>query len=116
IETIVGDIQDEYDREAPMLERISGQEIIVDGGIPLAEIEDALGVQLQNPEDEISTVAGWVHLHLERLPHPGDRFDADGLHCEILSVEGHRLRRLRLTRIAVPGDAESTSQSVADDA
>jgi CBS domain containing-hemolysin-like protein len=107
IETIVGDIQDEYDREAPMLERISGQEVIVDGGIPLSDIEDALDVDLEDDDDDVSTAAGWVHVHLERLPHPGDVFDADGLRCEIISTEGHRLRRLRLTRLDAEGKTTS---------
>jgi putative hemolysin len=112
IETIVGDIQDEYDREAPLLERISDSEIVIDGGIPLEEIEDALGVDLSEAEDEVSTAAGWVHIHLERLPAPGDQFDADGVHCEILSVEGHRLRRLRLTKLD-DGNGTETAASPA---
>lgn len=104
IETIVGDIQDEYDRETPMLQRIADGEIVAEGGIPLTEIEDALGVDLADENGEVSTAAGWVHVHLGRLPQPGDVFEADGLRCEILGVEGHRLRRLRLTRIDGPGE------------
>ncbi len=99
IEEIVGDIQDEYDLELPLLEVVAPGVIVVDGGIPLDEIEDALGVELQDDEDEVATVAGFVHRHLERLPREGDRFDADGLRIEVLQVEGHRLRRLRLTRL-----------------
>ncbi|HYO30829.1 MAG TPA: hemolysin family protein [Thermomicrobiales bacterium] len=98
IEEIVGDIQDEYDVEVPQLELVAPGVIVVDGGIPLDEIEDALGVELQDDDEEVATVAGFVHRHLERLPLEGDRFDADGLHIEVIQVEGHRLRRLRLTK------------------
>ncbi|MBA3415031.1 MAG: HlyC/CorC family transporter [Chloroflexia bacterium] len=99
IEEIVGDIQDEFDLESPLLEMVAPGVILVDGGIPLDEVDDAIGVDLQGGEDDVTTVAGFVHRHLERLPREGDRFDADGLRIEVLQMDGHRLRRLRLTRL-----------------
>ncbi len=105
LETIVGDIQDEYDLEPVLLEVTGPGQVVVDGSIPLDELEDALAIDLQDPEDEVATAAGWVHLHLERLPEVGDEFDADGVRAEVLSMEGHRLRRLRVTRLdAIPPD------------
>jgi CBS domain containing-hemolysin-like protein len=105
LETIVGDIQDEYDLEPVLLEVTGPGQVVADGSIPLHELEDALALDLQDPEDEVATAAGWVHLHLERLPEVGDEFDADGVRAEVLSMEGHRLRRLRVTRLdAIPPD------------
>jgi CBS domain containing-hemolysin-like protein len=103
IETIVGDIQDEYDLEPVLLEATGPGRVVVDGSLPLTDLEDALRVDLQDPEDEVATAAGWVHLHLERLPEIGDRFEADGVRAEVLSMEGHRLRQLRVSRLdAIP--------------
>ena len=48
-------------------------------------------------DDPYGTAAGFVHWHLDRLPQEGDRFDAHGIRAEVLDIEGHRLRRLRLT-------------------
>jgi putative hemolysin len=99
LEEIVGEIQDEYDEELTLLESISDREIIVDGRLPIEEIEGALGTNLTGDDDPYGTAAGFVHWHLDRLPQEGDRFDAHGIRAEVLDVEGNRLRRLRLTRL-----------------
>jgi putative hemolysin len=99
LEEIVGEIQDEYDEELTLLESISDREIIVDGRLPIEEIEEALGTNLTGDDDPYGTAAGFVHWHLDRMPREGDRFDAHGIRAEVLDVEGNRLRRLRLTRL-----------------
>jgi CBS domain containing-hemolysin-like protein len=99
LEEIVGEIEDEYDEETTLLEQISEREIIVDGRLPIDEVEEALGLRLTDDDDAYGTVGGFVHWHLDRLPQPGDRFDAQGLRAEVLDMEGHRLRRLRLYRL-----------------
>jgi CBS domain containing-hemolysin-like protein len=100
LEEIVGEIHDEYDEEMTLLEQVSDNEIIVDGRLPIEEIEEALGLSLTGDDDPYGTAAGFVHWHLDRLPQQGDRFDAHGIRAEVLDVEGHRLRRLRLARLA----------------
>jgi CBS domain containing-hemolysin-like protein len=99
LEEIVGEIQDEYDEELTLIEPVSDSEIIVDGRLPIEEIEEALGLALTGEDDPYGTAAGFVHWHLDRMPQQGDHFDAHGIRAEVLDVEGHRLRRLRLTRI-----------------
>ena len=100
LEEIVGEIQDEYDEELTLLEPVSESEVIVDGRLPIEEIEEALGVAITGEDDPYGTAAGFVHWHLDRMPQQGDHFDAHGIRAEVLDVEGNRLRRLRLTRIA----------------
>ena len=100
LEEIVGEIHDEYDEETTLLEYVSDSEIIVDGRLPIEEVEEALGLELTGDDDPYGTAAGFVHWHLDRLPQEGDRFDAHGIRAEVLDIEGHRLRRLRLTRLA----------------
>jgi putative hemolysin len=46
LEEIVGEIHDEYDEEMTLLEQVSDSEIIVDGRLPIEEIEEALGIPL----------------------------------------------------------------------
>lgn len=99
LEEIVGEIHDEYDEETVLLEQISDDEVIVDGRLPIEEIEKALGVVLTGEDDPYGTAAGFIHWHLDRLPHPGDSVEAQGLRAEVLDMEGHRVRRLRFTRL-----------------
>jgi putative hemolysin len=117
LEEIVGEIQDEYDEDLTLLERVSGSEIIVDGRLPIEEIEEALGLTLTGEDDGYGTAAGFVHWHLDRMPQQGDHFDAHGVRAEVLDVESNRLRRLRLTRITgddiahEPRDLESRADA-----
>ena len=99
LEEIVGEIHDEYDEETILLERVSDREIVVDGRLPIEDVEEALGLPLTGEDDPYGTAAGFVHWHLDRMPRAGDRFDAQGLRAEVLDMEGHRLRHLRLTRL-----------------
>jgi putative hemolysin len=92
-----------------LLEQVSDSEIIVDGRLPIEEIEAALGLSLTGDDDPYGTAAGFVHWHLDRMPQEGDQFDAHGIRAEVLDVEGNRLRRLRLSRIAI-GDLPLESQ------
>ncbi|MBA3449665.1 MAG: HlyC/CorC family transporter [Chloroflexia bacterium] len=99
LEEIVGEIHDEYDEETILLERISENEIIADGRLPIEDVEQALGLELTGADDPYGTAAGFVHWHLDRMPQAGDLFEAQGLRAEVLDMEDHRLRRLRLTRL-----------------
>ncbi|MDP9364192.1 MAG: hemolysin family protein [Chloroflexota bacterium] len=104
LEEIVGEIQDEYDVEVQLVERVGEGELIADGRLPLADVAEEFGLSLG--EDDSGTVAGFVQRHLGRLPNEGDRFETDGLGVEVIAVEGRRVRRLRLLRLADGTGAE----------
>jgi putative hemolysin len=107
LEEIVGEIHDEYDEETVLLEQVGEGEIIADGRLSIEEIEKSLSVQLTSEDDPYGTAAGFIHWHLDRLPQPGDSVEAQGVRAEVLDMEGHRLRRLRFTRLH-PESAEAT--------
>jgi CBS domain containing-hemolysin-like protein len=100
LEEIVGEIDDEHDAPTVMIEQISPDEVIVDGRAAIEEVEEALQMELVPEDAPFTTAAGFVHEHLDRLPQPGDTFEAQGVRAEVLSTEGHRLRRLRLLRLS----------------
>jgi len=100
LEEIVGEIQDEYDVEAPLIERVSAEEAIVDGRISLEEIADIFGVSLE--DEETSTIGGLVQAHLGHIPQPGESVTVDGLEVTVLEIDGNRVRKLRVRRIPAP--------------
>jgi CBS domain containing-hemolysin-like protein len=107
LEEIVGEIQDEYDVETPLIERLGDGVFVIDARVPLSEVEETLGTRF--PEDaDYETLGGYIQKELARLPREGDRFvdPVVGMEAEILGVEGRRIRRVRLARIARP-DGES---------
>jgi putative hemolysin len=102
LEEIVGEIQDEHDSEQPLFERIGERQLLVDGRLPIEDIEEATGLTFA--EADYGTMGGFVHRHLGRLPREGESFDAEGVHIDVLKVEGNRVRLLRVeTPVATHG-------------
>lgn len=98
LEEIVGEIQDEYDTETPLFEQGDADSIIADGRLPIEDVEDALNVEFED-DDDFGTLGGFVHKHLGRLAVQGDTFEAENVRIEILEVERHRVRKMRITKL-----------------
>lgn len=96
LEEIVGEIQDEYDRETPLVEWIGSEEVIVDGRIALDEVADIF--ESDFAPGEHGTIGGFVQRRLGRIPAAGETVQADGLIVEVTAVEHHRVRKLRVFR------------------
>jgi CBS domain containing-hemolysin-like protein len=103
LEEIVGEIQDEYDTETPLFEVGEDGSLIADGRLPIEDVEDALKVVFEE-DDDFGTLGGFVHKHLGRLPIQGDTFEAEGVRVQIIAVERHRVRKLRITKLERPDE------------
>jgi CBS domain containing-hemolysin-like protein len=55
-----------------------------------------LGFRLSG-DDTFSTLAGYVLQQLGRLPSAGDTFTSEGLHFEVVAMDGARIGRLKVT-------------------
>ncbi|MGI8642946.1 MAG: transporter associated domain-containing protein, partial [Thermomicrobiales bacterium] len=96
LEEIVGEIQDEYDSETPLFELAGHEDLIADGRLALEDVEDTLRVRFE--KDDYGTLGGFVQRHMGRVPEEGDAFEAEGVRVEILEVERHRVRKLRVVK------------------
>jgi putative hemolysin len=105
LEEIVGEIQDEYDSEQPLFQKESEDVVIADGRLPIEDVEDALGMTFEE-DDEFGTLGGFVHKHLGRLAVKGDTFEAENVRVEVLEIERHRVRAMRITRLHEPAVVE----------
>ena len=99
LEEIVGEITDEHDpNTAPEVEEISDHELLVSARISAEEVSDRLDLRWTEDEEH-PTLGGLVQRELGRLPEAGEAVDIDGAHITVLSVEGHRLKRLRVEKL-----------------
>lgn len=96
LEEIVGEIQDEYDVEPPMVEVVSDHEVRVDARLPLDDINDLLHVKWQAEDSD--TIGGFVYEQLGRVPRPGDSVQVGSHVIKVLSAEGTRLKQLAVVR------------------
>ncbi|SIR36297.1 hemolysin family protein [Pontibacter lucknowensis] len=67
IEELVGEIQDEYDEEVPIVERLSDFEYRVNGAAPVSDANDYLPFALPEGED-YETVGGFVTMIYGHIP------------------------------------------------
>lgn len=97
VEEIVGDIADEYDEELlPAVEKIDERTYILDAGLRIEEVNELLAVDL--PNHDIETIGGFVLSRLERIPEANDVVEWNGFKITILSMEGRRITRIKVTR------------------
>jgi CBS domain containing-hemolysin-like protein len=100
VEEIVGEIQDEYDDEEPLIEVYSETEMIVDARASLEEINDYIA--FAPPTSGTERVGGLVYEHLGRVPRVGDEIVLDDVVLTVLSMKGVRPQKLRLELRRVP--------------
>lgn len=110
LEEIVGEIQDEYDFEEELIVNAGENTVDADGRLSMEDLEDVLGLEFEEDED-FTTLGGFVHKHLGRLAVTGDTFEAEGVKVEILSVERHRVRKMRVTRLEPVEEIENDEES-----
>ena len=72
IEELLGQIQDEYDEEAPGFEPAGERTFLLEGTFRLDDIEEQFGFHL--PRDEAETIAGHLILRFGRIPRKGERW------------------------------------------
>jgi putative hemolysin len=105
LEEIVGEIEDEYDRGEPVVQQVSENEAIVDARASIDILDDLFGVEVESAD--FDTVGGFVYDHLGKIPSVGDKVTADVLTIAVLSVSGHRIKKLRISR---PAEAPATPE------
>jgi putative hemolysin len=106
IEEIVGEIQDEYDVEEPMIVPISEDEARVDGRASVDDLAEHFEVQMNGADSEqYDTVGGLVYHHIGGVPTVGDTLEVDGLTLTVESTDGRRVGKILVARRAREGDA-----------
>ena len=99
IEEIVGEIQDEYDVEEPMIERLSEDEARVDGRAAVDDLVELFETQVPiEDEDEYDTVGGLIYHRIGGVPKPGDQVSLDGMTLTVESTDGRRVSKVLVVR------------------
>jgi putative hemolysin len=101
LEEIVGEIQDEYDVEEPLVVRLSPDEARMDGRVSIEELEETFEVELDlDDREEYDTLGGLIFHRLGELPEPGDRVTVGPLTMTVESTDGRRVGKVLVVRTA----------------
>ncbi|HTA64021.1 MAG TPA: hemolysin family protein [Xanthomonadaceae bacterium] len=93
--------------EMPIVEREDGS-WLVDGGLAMDDLRELLSITAtaEDEEQDYHTVAGMVIAHFGRIPHAGEYFVWKNVRIEVVDLDGARVDKLLIARIAKPSLGE----------
>ena len=110
IESIVGNIQDEYDDEEEEITLISDNLYKIDGMFSLEKIEKLFNIKFSEEEDyDYETISGFITGYLGRIPTKDEHpvVSVDNVDFKVLNVEEHRITAVQALVKPVPKDDET---------
>ncbi|MBR6004842.1 MAG: HlyC/CorC family transporter [Clostridia bacterium] len=113
IESIVGNIRDEYDEEEEEINQIDETTFTVDGMIDIDEVDELVGVKI--PEGDYDTLAGFVISILGYLPGEDAALPIEtqyeNLKFTILSMDERRIDKIKIEILPIENDEEDVEDS-----
>jgi putative hemolysin len=97
IEQIVGDIDDEFDEDDRIIEKISDTRYIVDGNVYLDDLDEETGVELESETSE--TIGGFLIDLMGEIPKEGVTYPEitfENYSFRILSVKDRRIEKVEI--------------------
>ena len=113
IEEIVGEIQDEYDVEEPMLVVLSTDEARVDGRASVDDLAEHFDITFDPTDrEEYDTVGGLVYHRIGTVPKVGDEIEVDGMvRLTVESTDGRRVAKVLAVRIRTSDEIEARAEA-----
>jgi len=95
VEELVGEIQDEYDEEKPIVEKVNDNEFIVNALAPIYDVNSHLPHDL--PEDgDYDTVSGWLGDIFGKIPDVGEQKESSGYNITVLRKSDQNIESVKL--------------------
>jgi CBS domain containing-hemolysin-like protein len=91
VEEIVGELQDEFDRDVFLHKRLKDGSFLLNARIEVGKFNELLGT---NFEEDVNTLAGLLCTRLERIPTKGETFVIDGVHFKIISATDQKIYKV----------------------
>jgi magnesium and cobalt exporter, CNNM family len=95
LEELVGEIVDEHDKEDTEVQRLPNGDYSVDGGMSIHDLNELLDLDL--PDDQWETVAGFLFGTLEHVPVAGESVTQEGWRFTATEVKGRRIKRVQVS-------------------
>jgi CBS domain containing-hemolysin-like protein len=96
LESLVGQIQDEFDSEDTQFIRKSENVWEVSGTLPLHELEKIIGTV--EHDETITTASGWLTQKLGGFPKTGDSLVIGNFELRVEEMDGPRVARLKIVK------------------
>jgi putative hemolysin len=104
LEEIVGEIQDEYDKELPPIQKLDEKTYRVDAGVSIEDLNETLGTKIE--EKGFETVGGFIYDLVGSVPEQGRKLEHESEGCALRllveKVEGQRIKTVKITITSPP--------------
>jgi CBS domain containing-hemolysin-like protein len=97
VEEIIGDLDDDLGHDERELKTIDERTSVVEGQIRVEDVNEELDLDI--PEGDYETLAGFILARLGRLPGVGDGLNYKNVRLTVLEMEGPRIARIEITRL-----------------
>ena len=97
IEQVMGDIDDEYDEEEEIIDKIDDNTYLVDGDVDLDDLDEEIGIDLKSDTSE--TIGGFLIDILGEIPDERDMgriIEFEDYKFKIMSVKERRIERVKI--------------------
>ncbi|MEC3879794.1 hemolysin family protein [Parapedobacter sp. 10938] len=105
MEELVGEIQDEYDEETPIVEKISDTEYMVDASANVHDVNEFLPKELPESSD-YDTISGLVSDLFDKIPDVGEHTEFHGYNFIIMKKTQQNIEFVKLELIAVSNEED----------
>lgn len=96
LEEIVGEIEDEFDKEEKDLETLPDGSILINASLSVKDVNEKIGTRI--PEGDYDTIGGFVLSLIGRLPFVGDSTKYEDLSIIVEKIAKRRITRVKITR------------------
>jgi len=97
LEQIVGDIQDEYDREEALFSSNPDGSITADARMSVEELEELLGVVIER--DKFDSVGGLIFHLTGKIPSIGDIVVCEGLQLTVIDADERKIKKVIIAKL-----------------
>jgi len=97
LEELVGYVSDELWRHEDEFITVDERTFQIDAGMSITDANDELNLEL--PEGDYETVAGFVLSRLGHIPYEGEQFTHNGLRIAVTKVLGRKVEEVTVTRL-----------------
>jgi putative hemolysin len=102
MESLVGDIYDEYDERERLFHRITDGTLIVSGSMDIEDFNELTGTAI--PMEEFDTIGGFIFHLFGELPAKGDEVDFNNYTFKVEKISGARIIKARVIKKEDPHD------------
>lgn len=103
----MGDIEDEYDEDdEPQIEKLDEHTYVLDGSMPIDDINEELGLQLENDNHE--TISGFLLDLIGQIPEDGEEREViwNNIKFQVKEVKYKRIHKVQLVLMQEEGNSK----------